>query len=110
MLSVVGDVTRPKDLVHIRDTVAEGWSIKVCSETVTDHSAWGGLDTLHLISGLPSIQPILDIATTESGQLPSVEGLENLRDEARRCADVNFTGVTLAIAAFVRGSAAKDRR
>lgn len=77
-------------------------------------AAWSGLDTLHIISGLPSTQRLMALAAgpaTASGEArsspddvsPSLAGLERIRDEARRVSDVNEMGVALAVAAFVSG-------
>lgn len=70
-------------------------------------SAWGGLDTLHILAGVPSTQTLLDIAgvSLQSGSFSSdttSSGLEQVAAEARACSDVNYLGTILAVAAFVR--------
>ncbi len=80
---------------------------------------WNRLDTLHIISGLPSTQTLLSLASSPSETLPhsaaqnpeltstslvgnvDQDGLNRVKDEIERCSSVNVTGVALAIAAFV---------
>lgn len=92
-----------------------------------DEAAWGGLDTLHILAGVPSTSTLMQLAgvqlepasgaqskknpsqrfvfTSEQGQLgeagPGEEGLERLAAEARACAEVNYVGTVLALGAFV---------
>lgn len=69
-------------------------------------SAWGGLDTLHILAGVPSTQTLLDIAGSPltSGKFPeetTQAGLDAVAAEARACSEVNFVGTTIALATFV---------
>ncbi|KAI9636856.1 uncharacterized protein MKK02DRAFT_33954 [Dioszegia hungarica] len=120
IILVTGDVTSVKDLVKLRETVVE---------------AWGGLDTLHILAGVPSTSTLMQLAgvqlepasgaqskknpsqrfvfTSEQGQLgeagPGEEGLERLAAEARACAEVNYVGTVLALGAFVPLLASSSR-
>jgi NAD(P)-dependent dehydrogenase (short-subunit alcohol dehydrogenase family) len=116
ILVVPANITSPTDLLRIRDEVV---------------NAWGGLDTLHILAGVPSTRTLLQIAgvelvpepnatssrprlvpcaenevgqavpTTAAASLPSANGLEAVAAEARACAEINFVGTALALAAFL---------
>lgn len=130
ILVLAGDISVPADLVRVRDLVLESESFLLI-QMILDRmfitgctTEWGKLDTLHIISGLPStstiyaslgleMEPISDSSTRshrfvpKSGKeedekrLPRVEELEELREEARRVGEVNMTGVILSVGTFV---------
>ena len=92
-------------------------------------SDWGGLDTLHILAGLPSTDTLLGPAGvtlapvfgqtsevqgrrrgfqvdgksyTETAEgIPSQAGLEIIAADARRCVEVNFVGTVLSLSCFV---------
>lgn len=78
--------------------------------------AWGGIDTVHILAGVPSTSTLLDIAGSPLTSSPSstnplatkrfagdpdTEGLKRVADEARACGEINYIGTTLALAAFL---------
>lgn len=82
-----GDVSSPHDVLQAVQYV---------------QSHWGGLDTLHLLAGLPSTETLVD-ATTVGGEGGRVteDSLKAFVDEARKLYDVNCLGTLIATAAFV---------
>ena len=89
---------------------------------------WGGLDTLHILAGVPSTSTLLDLAGvplvgTSSKRrffavegssyadliaegkalpgIPSEEGMHRVAEEARACSEINFVGTVLSLACFV---------
>jgi hypothetical protein len=92
-------------------------------------SEWGGLDTLHILAGVPStstltqltgmeLAPVTSAASTRKNPAqrftftstdtnvadsasPGVDGLDKLAEEARACSEVNYVGTVLALGAFV---------
>lgn len=98
---------------------------------LTHDVAWGGIDTVHILAGVPSTQTLMDIAdvplsppqatttanklqrrtfsgsddsssaSTSTAELPSQSGLDKVAKEARACGEVNYVGTVLALACFV---------
>lgn len=95
-----------------------------------DVSEWGGLDTLHILAGVPSTSTLLELAGVGLAKLPSgtvnrvpnqrfdlvtlhgapiagdarlpdEAGLTRLAREARACSEVNYVGTVLALGCFV---------
>jgi hypothetical protein len=94
-------------------------------------SAWGGLDTLHILAGVPSTSTLMEAAgvtlkpadptgsssttTTSSSpkfkfermdgtsksSSPDKAGMDRIAVEARTCAEINYLGAVLALACFV---------
>lgn len=76
---------------------------------------WQGLDTLHILAGVPSTSTLLDIAgaplakATSGNRLATkafttdtqIDNLQKVVDEARACSEINFIGTTLALATFL---------
>ena len=99
--------------------------MSLCNNLLTESTAWGGLDTLHILAGVPSTLPLLEIAgftqtvsptANPSSAIngdnvrsfqdiqdggPSKEGLDKVVEEARACSEINFVGTALALACFV---------
>ncbi|WVQ81303.1 hypothetical protein IAT38_003426 [Cryptococcus sp. DSM 104549] len=112
VLLVAGDITKGEDLIKAREAVEE---------------AWAGVDTVHILAGLPSTSLLMDIAgvalnRADPGQsppsgaplvfssnqgadttihLPSREGLDRVAAEARAVSEVNYLGTVLALACFL---------
>ncbi len=91
-------------------------------------SEWGGLDTLHILAGVPTTTALLDLAgvpliptstkrrdfavdgdtytdmmTSGKGEpvVPTQKGMDRVAREARACAETNFVGTVFALACFV---------
>ncbi|ORX39200.1 hypothetical protein BD324DRAFT_618829 [Kockovaella imperatae] len=108
VLVIVGDLTSTEDVIRIREEVVK---------------AWKGLDTLHILAGVPSTSTLLDIAgvplssssTSSHGKRafqsdgPTKEGLDRLAEDARVSVEVNYIGTTLALAAFLPTLASSSR-
>ena len=78
--------------------------------------AWGGIDTLHILAGVPSTQTLLDIAGSKLtasrssinplarksfGGDPDEQALNRVKVEAQICADINYLGTTISLATFL---------
>lgn len=91
-----------------------------------DAAAWGGIDTLHILAGVPSTRTLLQLAGVDlvadpqdkspkprlipqaigdsslaPSSLPTKEGLENLLKELRALNEINIVGTVLSLATFV---------
>ncbi|ORY33048.1 hypothetical protein BCR39DRAFT_520919 [Naematelia encephala] len=109
ILLVQADMTSASDLVQLRTEISK---------------AWGGLDTLHILAGVPSTTTLHDLSgvslsnsaspastkrifssssfvPTPIDGLPSLDGLENVAKEARACAEINYVGTVLSLACFL---------
>ncbi|WWC98206.1 hypothetical protein V866_005097 [Kwoniella sp. B9012] len=110
LLVVPADVTSTDDLVKVREVVEKAWS---------------GLDTLHILAGLPSTSMLMDLAGVslnkqdankppsgaplsfsnsaggEGSAGPSKAGLDKVAFEARAVSEVNYVGTILALTCFL---------
>ncbi|WVR08858.1 hypothetical protein IAU60_005917 [Kwoniella sp. DSM 27419] len=112
LVVVAADIASVEDLLKVRQAV---------------ESAWGGLDTLHILAGLPSTSLLLDLAGVQLGQPtgsaepvpsgaplqfsssadqgssagPDKEGLDRVASEARALSEVNYVGTVLALTCFL---------
>lgn len=103
-------------------------SLCVCAQ-LTGDLACGGLDTLHILAGVPSTSTLMDLAgvpltkgksenplatrtfaSSYRKVLPDKDGLDRVAAEARICGETNYVGTTLSLATFVYPSSLqKDR-
>ncbi|WWD21317.1 hypothetical protein CI109_105801 [Kwoniella shandongensis] len=115
ILTLAGDITSSEDLIKVRDGIVK---------------AWGGIDTVHILAGLPSTALLLQLAgvslnrtenappsgaklafanddqplseTKKGGSVgPTKEGLDRVAAESRALAEVNYLGTVLALACFL---------
>lgn len=92
ILVQAGDISDVSSMVHLRSLVID---------------SWGGFDTLHILSGLPSTQTLLEGCGLDEGEdkatveETSETGLQEMVNEAKRVNDVNCIGVLLSVATFV---------
>ncbi|WVO15497.1 hypothetical protein L204_103155 [Cryptococcus depauperatus] len=105
ILIYAGDMTKVEDLVKVRDLVSQEWS---------------GIDTVHILAGLPSTSLLLDLAGVQlspsrsdnvppsgaklafnSPQNPDIDGLRRVEQEARAVSEVNYLGTLLALSCFL---------
>ncbi|OXG18344.1 hypothetical protein C361_04467 [Cryptococcus neoformans Tu259-1] len=113
-----GDMTKVADLVSAREMIVKAWS---------------GVDTVHILAGLPSTSLLMDLAGVSldrsspstaspsgaplafslkgesTGSGPSFEGLERVEKEARAVAEVNYLGTVLALSCFLPLLASSSR-
>ena len=135
VLVVAGDIASPTDLIAVRDKVVQGRLTTPSPSASTSpaltcrliHAAWGGLDTLHIVAGVPSTTTLHDLAGLplvsrghsstrtpnplasrvfhssdgDVSHLPTLESLENVAENARTCSEINFVGTTLSLATLV---------
>lgn len=92
---MAGDVSRPEDVLRAVEFVSDRWR---------------GVDTVHLLAGLPSTETLVDAASSSSPAAEEAQvtpdSLTGFIDEARRLYDVNCLGTLIATAAFVSGPTA----
>ncbi|RXK37442.1 hypothetical protein M231_05265 [Tremella mesenterica] len=115
VIMFAGDVSNTSDLISIRDVI---------------YNAWEGLDTLHILAGLPSTLTLLgqagvDLSPVPSsrasytgikrrdfhvggatfpdvpGGIPTKEGLDVVAADARKLSEVNYVGTLLALTCFL---------
>ncbi|KAM6497632.1 hypothetical protein JOM56_005580 [Amanita muscaria] len=94
VLGIVADFSEVEDVVRVRDTVEK---------------EWGGLDTLAVVAGVASLQPLLDVAGVENstGRNPdlsakaTIEGIQHAKDVALAAVKGNFTGPLVTAIAFI---------
>ncbi|WWC63790.1 uncharacterized protein I303_106395 [Kwoniella dejecticola CBS 10117] len=106
ILVVPADITTTVDLIKVRETV---------------ESAWGGLDTLHILAGLPSTSILMELAGVKLNQQdlnsknqnpskaplafsstgPDQKDLDKVASEARALSEVNYIGTVLALTCFL---------
>ncbi|WWC72898.1 uncharacterized protein I206_106862 [Kwoniella pini CBS 10737] len=103
ILVVPADITSTEDLINVRETVRK---------------EWGGLDTLHILAGLPSTSILMELAGIKLNRQdvdrppsnaplsfsaigPDQEGLNKVATEARALSEVNYIGTILALTCFL---------
>ncbi|ODN80963.1 hypothetical protein L202_03075 [Cryptococcus amylolentus CBS 6039] len=105
VLVFAGDVTNAEDLVAARDMLVK---------------AWQGVDTVHILAGLPSTSQLLELggvsldrSTPEnsppsgaalaysSSEGPSLDGLKAIEHEAKAVSHVNYLGTVLSLSCFL---------
>ncbi|KAL1407509.1 hypothetical protein Q8F55_006942 [Vanrija albida] len=112
ILTVPADITSVDDVVRVREAAEK---------------AWGGLDTLHILAGVPSTRTLLQLAGVDlvpdaadkspkprlvpqglgddkglaPTSLPTKEGLENVVKELRALNEINIVGTVLSLATFL---------
>ncbi|KAK4687314.1 hypothetical protein P7C73_g2798, partial [Tremellales sp. Uapishka_1] len=105
ILVVPANITSAEDLLRVRATVIREWK---------------RLDTLHVLAGVPSTLPLLQIAgvalspspdstklhfnvdgQAPLGDMPNFDGLAKVAEETRACAEINYVGTVLALACFL---------
>ncbi|WWC90981.1 uncharacterized protein L201_005920 [Kwoniella dendrophila CBS 6074] len=109
IIVVPADITNTDDLIQVRETVKKAWS---------------GLDTVHILAGLPSTSVLLELAgvklnkqdqNSKSASIsrapltysnssdigPSKEGLDKVAFEARALSEVNYVGTILSLTCFL---------
>ena len=120
VVAVAGDITSPEDLIAVRKAIACE-RLQHCDlraeHTLT--TAWEGIDTVHILAGVPSTSTLMDIAgapltkRTSTSTLSNtaatrafegdsdLEGIKNVAAESRACVEINYLGTTLALATFL---------
>ncbi|WOO78557.1 11-beta-hydroxysteroid dehydrogenase-like 3 [Vanrija pseudolonga] len=111
ILIVPADITSVDDVIKIRETAEK---------------AWGGIDTLHILAGVPSTRTLLQLSGVDlvadpqdkspkprlvpqaigdsslaPASLPTKAGLENAVKELRALNEINIVGTVLSLAAFL---------
>ncbi|WVW79600.1 hypothetical protein I302_101569 [Kwoniella bestiolae CBS 10118] len=104
LIIVPADITSTEDLIKVREAVEKAWS---------------GLDTLHILAGLPSTSLLMDLAGVQLNKQeqnkppsgaplsfsntagPSKDGLDKVALEARTVSEVNYVGTILALSCFL---------
>ncbi|PVF99027.1 NAD(P)-binding protein [Serendipita vermifera] len=81
------DMTRPEDLVRVRDNLQQ---------------EWGGVDTVLICAGVSSLRPLLDIANSPHGtRETTLENIQHVGEIAQKAIDGNFTGPLLTAVTFI---------
>jgi NAD(P)-dependent dehydrogenase (short-subunit alcohol dehydrogenase family) len=105
-LGVAADMTRPEDLVAVRETLEKGGlfakSDWLLFSLILVHIEWQGVDTIYICAGVSALRPLLEVADSPHGkQETTLEGIKKTGEIAQKAIDGNFTGPLLAAITFV---------
>lgn len=106
-LGVAADMTRPEDLVGLRETLEKGGLFAGSDDwllfsLMLVHIEWQGVDTIYICAGVSALRPLLEVADSPQGKKETtLEGIRKTGEIAQKAIDGNFTGPLLAAITFV---------
>jgi NAD(P)-dependent dehydrogenase (short-subunit alcohol dehydrogenase family) len=106
-LGVAADMTRPEDLVALRETLEKGGLFAGSDDWLLFslmfvHIEWQGVDTIYICAGVSALRPLLEVADSPQGKKETtLEGIRKTGEIAQKAIDGNFTGPLLAAITFV---------